>query len=143
MATKKNIARFDLAVIAAIALIAGIVFLAVEAQSERMAVSLAIRNMRSGLQWAMAQRLMRSEEDKIAELVGANPLDFLGPVGAEIPNARWQFDAKRRELIYRPAIQAAFGGMGELRWRIDGVPAANARVTGLRLVEVPPAWAGG
>lgn len=138
MASRTGLTRFELAVLAAIALIAGIVFLAVEAQSERLAVSLAIRNMRSGLQWAMAQRLMQGEEDKIAGLAGANPLDFLGPPEGDAPNTRWRFDERRGELVYRPRLAVAFGGRSELRWRINAVPAAQGRVTGLRLVEVPP-----
>ena len=132
--------RFELAVIAVIVAIAGIVFVAVEAQAERLEVTLAIRNMRSGLQLAMAQRLMRGEEDRMSELEGANPLDFLGLPGAkyDAPGGRWQFDAKRHELIYRPGISVAFGGRAELRWSIEARRGPNGRVSDLRLREAPP-----
>lgn len=143
MAPGTRFARFELAVIAAIALVAGIVFLAVEAQSERLAMTLAIRNMRSGLRLAVAERLMRGEDAQIARIAAANPLDFLGPREGGAPDARWQFDAGRGELVYRPRIRAAFGGSDELRWRIDATPAANGRIVGLRLVEVVQTAPGG
>lgn len=117
--------------------------LATEAQSERLAMTLAIRNMRTGLQLAMAEKLMRGEDKSIADLAETNPLELIGqPDGGEIgARGDWKFDAERHELVYRPNISMAFGGSSELRWHIAGIPGPNGRVTGLRLLEVGPSAA--
>ena len=133
--------RFELAVIAVVAGIAVLAILVTEAESERLAMTLAIRNMRTGLQLAMAEKLMRGEDNSIAELAGTNPLDFIGQSNGSGSGVRgdWQFDARRHELVYRPMIALAFDGRNELRWHIAGISGPGGKAAGLRLVEVLPA----
>lgn len=134
--------RFELVVIA---IVAGIIVLAVlvtEAQSERLAMTLAIRNMRTGLQLAMAEKLMRGEDKSMGELAETNPLELIGQSSGSGVRGDWQFDARRHELVYRPLIAMAFEGRKELRWHIAGIPGPGGRVMGLRLVEIAPAVAG-
>ena len=135
--------RFELAVIAVVAGIIVLAMLVTEAQSERLAMTLAIRNMRTGLQLAMAEKLMRGEDKSMGELAETNPLELIGQPNGSSSGAigDWQFDTRRHELIYRPLITMAFEGRSELRWHIAGVPGPSGRVTGLRLVEVSPAVA--
>ena len=130
---------FERAVILAMAGIVAIVFLVMEAQSERLEMTLAVRYMRSGLQWTIAEHLMRGRDNQMGELVGANPIGFIGRGGEvrKLP-ARWGFDDRHRELVYRPRLKLAFGGSDELRWRVIGVTGTDGRVMGVRLVEVPP-----
>ena len=117
--------------------LAGLAIVVTEAQSERLAMTLAIRNMRTGLQLAMAEKILRGEENQIPDLALRNPLEFLGG-----PNpgqggvwGNWQFDEPNHELVYRPMIALAFDGNSELRWHIVGVAGQGGRVTGLRLEE--------
>ena len=125
-------------VVGAIAALAFIGFLVAEAQSERLAMTLAVRNMRSGLQWAVAEHLLRGKDNRLGELVDANPIDFLGRGGENAKlSSRWQFDGEHHEIVYRPRITLAFGGSSELRWRIMGTTEPDGRVMGVRLVEVP------
>ena len=102
-------------------------------------MTLAIRNMRTGLQLAMAEKLMRGEDKSMVELAGTNPLELIGQPNGGGARGDWQFDAERHELVYRPMIALAFEGRNELRWHIAGIPGSGGRVTGLRLVEVSPA----
>ena len=126
-------------VVGAIAALAVVAFLVTEAQSERLAMTLAVRHMRSGLQWAVAEHLLRGKDNRLGELVGANPIDFLGLGGENARlSSRWSFDGEHREVVYRPRITLAFGGSSELRWRIMGTTEADGRVMDVRLVEAPP-----
>jgi hypothetical protein len=112
-----------------------------EAQSERLAMTLAIRNMRSGLQLATAEKLIRGEENRLPELLAKNPLEFIGQRDGRGSGAwgDWQFDRERHELVYRPMVSWAFESRGEIRWRIAAIPGPGGRLSGLRLVEVSPA----
>lgn len=126
-------------VVGTIAALALVAFVVTEAQSERLAMTLAVRNMRSGLQWAVAEHLVRGKDNRMGDLVGANPIEFLGR-NAEFArlSSRWHFDARHREVVYRPLITLAFGGSSELRWRVVGRTEPDGRVMDVRLVEVPP-----
>lgn len=131
--------RFERIVIGTIAALALVAFLVTEAQSERLAMTLAVRNMRSGLQWAIAEHLVRGKDNRMGELVGANPIEFLGRSGETAKlSSRWRFDAQHQEVVYRPLITLAFGGSSELRWRVVGRTEPDGRVADVRLVEVPP-----
>lgn len=138
-----RISRFEWSIIAIVTGIAVLVMVVVEAQAERLAMTLAIRNMRSGLQLAMAEKLMRGEENRIPELAAANPLELIGQPDGSGSSAwgDWQFDSRRHELVYRPLIALAFDGRHELRWRIEGTPGSGGRLSGLRLVEMSPSQA--
>lgn len=117
-----------------------------EQDGERLEVELTVRNMRVGLQLAIGEKLMRGEEDRLAELLGMNPVSFLGRLpqgyveevgaGGTVPGA-WRYDEKSRVLAYRPRQPEAFGGRDELRWKMRSVGLLNGRVVGLRLAELP------
>ena len=114
----------------------------IEQAAERTEVDLAVRNMRVGLQLAIGERLMRGQEERLAELVGANPIDFLGrlPLGYRGETTEpdgpgtWRFDPASHILAYRPRQPEAFGGNEELRWRMATQQATSGgRIQGLRL----------
>lgn len=134
------ISRFELAVIGVVVAIVALAILVFEAQSERMAMTLAIRNMRTGLKLAIAEKLMYGDDAGITALAKVNPMEFLGRQDGSGSGAwgDWQFDGQRRELVYRPTMSLAFEGRDELRWRIEGTAGPSGRLVGLRLVEVLP-----
>ena len=109
------------------------------------AVEGTLRNAETGLRYALAERINRGEEKRIAELVGSNPVSLLakepdgyvGEVVAErqVPPGSWAYDRNRRELCYRPRLSGELqleGGEQLLRWRIE---AADDTTAG------PPTWA--
>lgn len=127
--------KFEFAVVVAIIGILGGLLMnrltEIELAAERLQVDLSIRNMRVGLSLAIGERLMRGEEDHLAELLERNPMDFLGGSGTA---EGWRYDTTSRLLVYRPRQPEAFGGRAELGWRLTAAASAAGRVTGLRLV---------
>lgn len=123
-------------------------------QAERLAVDLTVRNLRSGLQWAMAEAIFHRREPEVAAWAGTNPVRWLGsePSGyrgecsraerAALPARAWCFDRERHELVYRPAdpgqLRRRGGGAAcqDLAWRVLRTPeSASAGVSvGLRIV---------
>ena len=138
MATLRRLSRFEWTVIVAVIGVALASMAATEAQSERLAVTLTIRNIRTGLRLAVAEKLMHGEEDRMAELLDKNPLDFIEqPVdGSNNTWGDWRYDARHHELIYRPLITLAFDDGTALRWRIEASPEPGGRMNGVRLVDV-------
>ena len=100
----------------------------IEAKAERQAVELTVRNMRTGMQFAMADALIRQREHEIEPWIGGNPVRWLEtpPIGYRgdcSPEERqrldvgaWCFDRVSRELVYKPRH------LGLLRGRTDGDP---------------------
>lgn len=106
--------------------------------SEKTAVEMTISNIRSGLRWEMADRIMTHREASIAELEGGNPIlwvekkpeTYLGELFAvpeKFPPGSWYFDIVSKELRYRPILERnlvcpqcerADGGV-ILDWRIE------------------------
>lgn len=129
-----------------LALLGGLGHVLVQAQAEMelAQVSIIVRNIRSGLQIAIGERLMRGEDTRLAELLQANPLRFLGrqPEGYIGETAvadgagSWRFDPTTRLLEYRPRHPDAFGGRSELHWRVDATGIAAGRPIGMRLDAV-------
>jgi len=123
-------------VLAVIAVLAGGLFHALlryEELAEKTAVDMTIRNLRSGLRWQIAERLLRGSPTETAALVGANPIGWLerppdGYIGehagpsADLPRGSWYFDTDSRELAYRPNLtlhfEAPAGRSDEIRWRV-------------------------
>ena len=113
----------------------------VEQEAERTEVSLTERNIRVGLLLAVGEDVMGGREDRLAELLAANPVQFLGrtPRGylgeTGLPGGpgTWRFDPATRVLAYRPRQAEAFGGRQELRWRIQSRVLPDGRVAGIRL----------
>lgn len=108
---------------------------------EKTAVEMTIRNVQTGLRYAMAGHLARGEDVRISEMAGSNPVQWLEmppvgyqgecPVPMQLPAGGWCFDAKQRELVYRPAVERNLkidGGGQTLRWSIK--PLDGSRETG-------------
>lgn len=115
-----------------------------EEAGERMEVELTIRNMRVGLQLAIGERIMKGEEAGLQELIGANPVSFLGRTparyreddGVAAEPGDWWFDPVSRTLGYRPRQAEAFGSMARLRWQVRARGWLGGRVVGLGLESV-------
>ena len=116
--------------------------IALEHDTERLEVDLMVRNINIGLKLAIGEHLMRGEEPRIAALVAANPLDFLGqkiaapqglPSVAGGSAAAWHFSPTDRILRYEPRQSEAFEGRTELRWQIVGHRDTLGRTVGLKL----------
>lgn len=116
---------------------------AIQTEAERTEVDITVRNIRAGIRMAESERILRGEENRIIEIVQANPIDFLarspdGTAGASVadPSAQWNFDAARRELVYRPRSPDAFGGATELRWRYVARVDSAGRTIGAGLIRL-------
>ena len=131
-----------LVVIALIWLMALYRFHELQELGEKTAVEMTISNVRSGLRWEMADRIMTQREASIVELAGSNPVrwmeklpnEYLGEFSAapeKFPPGSWYFDTQRKALYYRPILQRNLecqscervGGEMALSWRI--APAGN------------------
>lgn len=147
---QSGISKFEFAVIVALI---GLVSLSLitrleelEKEGERTEVELTVRNMRVGLQLAIGERIMRGEEPRLAELVGANPVVFLGHTprryqegdGSAAAPGVWWFDPDSRTLGYRPRQPEAFTGVAMFRWQVRAQGALGGKVVGLRLERVAP-----
>lgn len=113
----------------------------IEEDAERAEVDLTIRNMRVGIQLAIGEHVMRGEEERLAEVAAASPVDMLGtrPRGfvtepATAAVGEWAYDPQRRELSYLPRLPQAFGGANELRWRYVTRTDTAGKVVGVSLV---------
>ena len=129
-------------------------FAYVEEFSEMTVVEATVRNVRSGLRYAMAEKVIQGEEIRIAEFLGTNPVEWLtvppaGYVG-ELPQApgalgrgTWAFDRASRELVYRPRLALHLtveAAEPVLRWRIEPTGGRDlaGRMGGVRVVSVVP-----
>ena len=106
----------------------------VEEQAERQMVELMLRNMRTGMQYAMGEALMRQRENEIAAWAGGDPTRWLevppqgyrGECSVEerrnLPEGAWCFERDSRQLVYRPRDTKRLRGLGnelpcsELAW---------------------------
>lgn len=115
----------------------------VEAEAERTAVDLVLRNVRVGMQLAVGERIIQGEEHRIADILTANPLDFLAqrpPVG-DAPGlppvmGAWTYDHRSHELRYHPRQARAFDDGKKLRWRLVPRIDSAGRTVGVALDEV-------
>ncbi len=141
MKRQAGLSKFEFAVVLAIfGILAHLLLdrlIALERESERLEVALTVRHIHTGLKLAIAERMMRGEEHRIAELGDASPLDFLqGKAGAgatATETGRWRYDAVSRTLIYRPRQPEAFEGRTMLAWRYAVRGDEHGRTVGLRL----------
>ncbi|MDP2809819.1 MAG: hypothetical protein Q8O34_06680 [Rhodocyclaceae bacterium] len=146
MKRQRGANKFEFAIIVAIFGVLATALLVrlnvIQAEVERTEVDLTVRNIRTGIQLAMGEHIMRGEEERISEVAQASPIDFLGhrPRGfnetANAPEAsgQWAYDARRRELAYQPRLPGAFDGAAELRWRYVARIDASGRTVGVSLV---------
>jgi hypothetical protein len=117
---------------------------------EKTAVEMTMRNVQTGLRYAMAGHFARGEDVRIVEMVGSNPVQWLEkppagyqgecPVPIQLPAGGWCFDAKQRELLYRPTVARNLvieGGGQILHWSIKAVRGSN-RTDQVESVRVAP-----
>ena len=118
----------------------------VEEQAERQAVELTLRNMRTGMQFAMAEALMRQREGEVAAWAGSDPTRWLevppagyrGECTAEerrnLPEGAWCFERDSRELVYQPRNTKQLRGSESgqqcslLAWRVARVADGAVRI---------------
>jgi hypothetical protein len=102
-----------------------------QGQAEALLVDITVRNMATGLRLKQLDLMLRGDARGMAALAGANPVDWLGAPPqhylGEVESAppalqpAWFFDARSRELAYRPGA-GSFplpAGATELRWRVE------------------------
>lgn len=129
-----------------------------EELAEATVVHLTIENIRSGLRYQIADRLVAGRTPEIGQLLGANPVSWLerspdGYVGTvrtgsvrSLPAGSWFYDIDRGEIGYVPKLSfhlvAESGGRATLRWRMQALRSSTAgEVEGLMLVaETPYRW---
>lgn len=121
---------------------------------ERTQVDLAARGMRTGLQLAVGEAMMRGRAQDVAQWHGENPVRWLDPMPAgyrgecsateseRMPAGAWCFERETRQLVYAPKHDRhlrlagdgdAKGGL-RLRWWVAverdplGYPSASVKV---------------
>jgi hypothetical protein len=124
-----------------------------EELGEAAVVQLTVQNVRSGLRYQIAERLIQGREREMGGLLRANPLSWVasspdGYVGSvrsadirSLPKGSWFYDVDRGELGYIPKLKFHLSvERGEpLRWRIEALRSdAPRQVEGLMLVSVSP-----
>ena len=124
-----------------------------EELAEATAVQLTIENMRSGLRYQIADRLVAGRT--IGQLLEANPVSWLerspdGYVGIvrtgsvrSLPAGIWFYDIDRGEIGYVPKLSFHLvwetGERSNLRWRMQALrTSAPKEVEDLTLVAVTP-----
>jgi hypothetical protein len=154
-----GITWFESSVVASVlAVLVGSLFTALlyyEELAEATVVQLTIENIRSGLRYQIADRLIAGRTPEIGQLLDANPVSWLerspdGYVGivrtasvGVLPAGSWFYDVDRGEIGYVPKLSfhlaAAPGGRAILRWRMQALRSPTAReVEGLALVAATP-----
>jgi hypothetical protein len=115
----------------------------VEEYTERTEGDVTIRNIRTGIQLAIGERIVRGEQDRLAEVAAASPVDLLGkhPRGfvtapAATAAGQWAYDPQGRELSYLPRRPGTFGDADRLRWRLVARTDAAGKVFGASLVRL-------
>lgn len=155
-----GITLLEFSVVAAVlVMIAGSLLAALlyhEELAEAAVVQMTIRNMRSGLRYQIADRLVAGRTREMGQLVRANPLSWLesspdGYVGTvrtdsvrSLPGGSWFYDIDRGEIGYVPKL--SFYLVMEpterpkiLRWRMQALRSPTPwEVEGLMLVTVSP-----
>jgi general secretion pathway protein G len=124
--------------------------------AEKSAVELTVLNLRSGMRFGIAERMIHGSSAQATDMLQANPLVWLekpppgyaGEIGSgavgSLPPGSWFFDAERREAGYLPrlsfhlTIESAGKDAAEpaIRWRVRGVRAKNGEVEDVSLVPV-------
>lgn len=141
----RGASKFEFAIVIAVFGVLAAILMArltaIQAEAERTEVELTIRNIRVGIQLAIGERIMRGEEDRIAEVAQASPIDFLGHRPRGFSDARraeaagqWAYDPVRRELSYLPRLPGAFADAEELRWRYVARLDPDGKTVGASLV---------
>jgi len=122
-----------------------------EELGEKTEVELTILNIRAGLRFQVADRIMNGRTNELLALDGSNPVRWLerppanyaGECRSANPDAiyrgQWCFDPDRKELRYRPRLRSNLSpDLYVLRWRVVPVfgTTRNRTVDSLALVNV-------
>jgi hypothetical protein len=154
--SQRGLTRVEFVVTAAVfAVLAGLflgVVLYYQELGEKTEVELTVLNIRAGLRYRVADRMMNGNMNELAASIAGNPVRFLaappaGYVGelrgyASDPVAKgsWYFDLEQKELRYRPRLRSHLSpDLSLLRWRVAPVFASGTkRLESLTLVNVEP-----
>lgn len=126
-----------------------------EELAEAAVVQLTVQNIRSGLRYQIADRLVSGRESDMGKLLQANPVSWVdgSPVGyvgtvrnpeiRSLPKGSWFYDMDRSELGYVPKLSFHLslerGGPTILRWRVRALKSDLPReVEGLMVDSVTP-----
>lgn len=112
---------------------------AVEHETERLAVDLTVRHINLGLKLAIGEHIMRGEEARIPALLQRNPLDFLEQAKVDADKTApgsWRYESGTHTLYYRPRQPEAFDGRENLSWRYTSHVDELGRSVGLRLETI-------
>jgi hypothetical protein len=154
---ERGINRLEFAVSVAVICIAATVLLGsalyYEELAEKTEVELTMRNIRDGLRYQVADRMIRGRMGELAALEGGNPVRWLehpprNYVGerraANLENpgkGEWCFDPDLKELRYRPRLRSYLAPeLPVLRWRVAAVfgTDGNRSIESLALVNLEP-----
>ena len=153
---QRGINRLEFAVCVAVIGLAATVLLGAalyyEELGEKTEVDLTILNIRAGLRYQVADRMINGGMNELAALEGSNPVRWLerpprnyvgqrrsaDPEG--IDGGQWCFDPDRRELHYRPRLHSFLSPeLSLLRWRVVAVFGTAGRgIESLALVNLEP-----
>ena len=125
-----------------------------EELGEKTEVELTIVNIRAGLRYQVADRMISGRVTELAALEGSNPVRWLerppaGYVGERrsanlevTERGEWCFDPDRKELRYRPRLRNYLSPpeLSMLRWKVVPVfgTAGNRSIESLALVNLEP-----
>jgi Tfp pilus assembly major pilin PilA len=154
---QRGLTRVEFAVSAAVcAVLAGLllgVVLYYQELGEKTEVDLTILNIRAGIRYRVADRMMNGNLNELAASIAGNPVHFLatqpaGYVGElrdhasdPVGKGSWYFDLEQRELRYRPRLRSHLSpDLPLLRWRVAPIYASGGtkRLESLTLVNVEP-----
>jgi hypothetical protein len=126
-----------------------------EELAEAAVMQLTVQNMRSGLRYQIANRLVSGRTSEMGQLLTQNPVEWIekppdGYVGGirttdieSMSKGSWFYEVDRGELGYVPRhsfyLQLESGGPAVLRWRVQALRIQSPReVEGVTLVSVTP-----
>jgi len=154
---QRGLARSEFALsVAVYAVLAGIFFgvaLYYEEWGEKTEVELTVLNIRAGIRYQIADRMIHGNMNELASLNAGNPVKWLarppagyvGELRAAAPDAvakgSWYFDVEQRELRYRPRLRSHLSpDISLLRWKVMSIhaPGRPQSIEGLTLVDVEP-----
>jgi hypothetical protein len=126
-----------------------------EELAEAAVVQMTVQNIRSGLRYQIADRLVQGRSKELNQLLGENPISWLdsppegysgsvrtSDVGA-VQAGSWFYDVERNEVGYVPRhsmyLSLDAGGAAILRWKAEARRLeARGEVEGLMLVSLTP-----
>ncbi len=155
--SERGISRLEFAVAASVVGIAATVLLGYalyyEELAEKTEVELTVRNIRAGLRYQVADRMIQGRTAELAAFDGGNPVRWLErpprnyagerrAANLEGPDrGEWCFDPDWKELRYRPRLRSNLSpDLAVLRWRVATLytPDGNRNAESLALITLEP-----